>query len=176
MEVNINTENSDLLITSDILISLEADNLTGFTKLFRRNICLMNYSPYIVDYKIPDLTNNSQKEKMTNEDDFEFRDTFDWSKYENNTRSEFIKFDKQILDKTDQSLPDDFEIILEMEQHLNTVELQKQKWSEQCIKIEKLRQTVLQFLCKERKDNMMGKLMLFGDPTLTDVNCLSSRN
>jgi hypothetical protein len=186
--VEIETENATFWNTMDILLKFKGDNLTGFSNMFRLNVCLLtlhiNSDPFfkkrdalISDIKFKKSLDKkkiiSQKKKIeinsiadkrfTNLN--ELVNSIETPKKQNF----FLKWGLEELDHPISALPNDFELEFEFEAENNISKI-GEIWHMEFQKIEKLRQEVKSLLSKDKKDAYLGKTMLFGDVKLMDIH------
>lgn len=191
--VEIETENTAYWNTMDILLKFKGDSLTGFSQMFRLNICLATLGvledpefkkrdPKIEDIKQRKSADNtkffSKKKKIELNSIHDKRFTnlseiVDINKTQNENNF-FLKWGFEELDKPESAIPQDFELEFEFEAEQKTSKI-SEIWKENFFKIEKLRKEVLALLSKDKKDARIGKIMLFGDEKLMDIHGLVER-
>jgi hypothetical protein len=186
--VEIETENATFWNTMDILLKFKGDNLTGFSNMFRLNICLLtlhiNSDPFfkkrdlnISDFKFKKSLDKkmiiSQKKKIEinsiRDKRFTNLNEIIESNQEDREQTYFLKWGLEELDHPISSLPNDFELEFEFEAESKVSKI-GEIWKMEFQKIEKLRKDVLALLSKDGKDAYLGKTMLFGDVKLMDIN------
>ena len=166
----------------DLLIRFKGDSLTGFTNLFRLNISLATL--HIGSKKVFNDENVNNEILMGVEGlvDSQKRFTNLHERFENNDIDSFqrqkflICWKKDELDNPSEELPKDFEFQLEFEAEAEKCQNEwKDKWDLDWAKNDSLRLQVLELLKHNNKDFLLGKTMLFGDPTLMDIQNLTLR-
>ena len=220
MSVEIGTENALFFKTTDIKFKFKADNLTGFSDLFRFNLCLLNSSMEESNFQdsisenknLVDVNEIEEIQSRFTElgmQSLRYQDNFEWNppplvddeqiepekQINLQEKSNFslhqdeqkyftqkpnncltLLWTKTQFDVVDSSLPDDFELEMEFETKRDDFGLKPKQWIEEWTKMDKLRLTVVSLLNSKQKDQLIGKQMLFGDPELTDVHCLTARD
>lgn len=177
----------------DVLLKFKGDNLTGFSQMFRLNICLITLhilsdpnfkkrDPEIADIKLKKIKNKnkfvSQKKQIHINSIRDKRFTnleeiVDIPQKKNNDNY-FLRWGLEELDKPISSLPQDFELEFEFEPEKNLSKL-SEIWKNEFMKIEKLRKDVLKLLGEDKNNGTIGKIMLFGDEKYMDIHGLVER-
>lgn len=185
--VEIETENTNLWNTMDILLRFKGDNLTGFSNMFRLNVSLLTLhllsnpnfkkrDPLISDIrstisrdrkKIFSRTKNIEINSISDKRFTNLNEIMNMTRKPSRT-SYKLKWGLEELDSPVSALPSDFELEFEFEAE-NSISKLSEIWKMEFGKIEKLRQDVLDLLSQEKKDLHLGKVMLFGDPGLMDI-------
>lgn len=191
--MEVETENAAFWNTMDIKLKFKGDNLTGFSNMFRLNVCLLTLhvhsDPFFkkrdmmisdIKFKAPgDAQSTGDPNKMIEVNslkDKRFTNLNEFTNLKNQFEPEnqILKWGLEELDQPVNSLPRDFELEFEFEVETTQAKVCK-LWETEFRKIEKLRQDVVILMSKDNKDGSLGKVMLFGDVELMDIKGLNDR-